>query len=207
MTAALAVISAALALGPLPERGFVLETSAGVQLQSVGGRPVGALPGMNLASDQAVGHKAVLRDRRGRLFALDRRGLRATPFRRGCRTTDVDLVVCARAIKGVTGAPSKVGHWVWAERSPRGDAILAQWSGECEIPVAYLIEQGKLHAFGRESVALGWLAGGDAVVYFPNGPCAGSSQRVRGIYMAQTTNKLQLLLRAKRFAQYLMWGG
>jgi hypothetical protein len=211
MTAALAVISAALALGPMPERGFVLETKAGVQLQSLGGRPLGVLPGMNLAIDQAVAHKAVVRDRRGRLFTFGRRGLRATSFRRGCRTTDVQLTVCRRTIRGangvLTGAPGKIGHWVWAARSPSGKAILAQWSAECEIPVAYILMNGELKAFGRESVALGWLATGEAVVYFPNGPCAGDSQPVRGIYSAQTPSKIQLMLRTKRFAQYLMWGG
>jgi hypothetical protein len=212
MTAALAVISAALALGPLPERGFVLETKAGVQLQSLGGRPLGTLPGMNLAMDQALAHKAALRDRQGRVFVLDRRGLRARQVRRGCRTTDQLLTVCPRKIIGPTGvlarAPGKVGHWVWAERSPSGKAILAQWSAECEVPIAYLLEEGELHAFGRESVALGWLRRtGEAVIHFPNGPCAGDSRPVRGIYSAVSTFKMHLILRTRRFAQYLMWGG
>ena len=211
MTAALAVISAALALAPLPERGFVLETKAGVQLQSLRGRPLGTLPGMNLAIDQAVAHKAAIRDRQGRVFVLDRRGLRSMQFRRGCRRTDRRLTVCLRKIIGPAGvlarAPGKVGHWVWAERSPSGNAILAQWSAECEVPVAYLLEQGELHAFGRESVALGWLPTGEAVIHFPNGPCAGDSRPVRGIYGAVSTFKMQLMLRTRRFAQYLMWGG
>ena len=211
MTLTLALISAALALGPLPERGLALETKAGVQLQSLGGRPLGVLRGMNLAVDQAVAHKAVLRDLRGRLFTLDRRGLRATTVRRGCRATDVRLTVCPHTIRGangtLVGAPGKIGHWVWAVRSPSGGATLAQWSAECEIPVAYLLVDGELQPFGRESVALGWLSTGEAVIHFPNGACAGTSRPVRGIYSAQTTSKTQLLLRTKPFAQYLMWGG
>lgn len=44
---------------------------------------------------------------------------------------------------------------VWAERSPFGDAILAQWSAECEMPIAYRIRNGVLTAYGSpESVAL-----------------------------------------------------
>jgi hypothetical protein len=54
MTLTIAVLSAAFALGPLPERGLALETKAGVKLQSLRGRPVAALRGMNLAMDQAV---------------------------------------------------------------------------------------------------------------------------------------------------------
>ena len=204
-------MSAALTLAPLPERGFALETKAGVQLQSLGGRPLGTLPGMNLAIDQAVAHKAAVRDREGRVFVLDRRGLRTKRFRRGCRTTDLRLTVCPRTIVGPAGvlarAPGKVGHWVWAERSPSGNAILAQWSAECEVPVAYLLVNGKLQAFGRESVALGWLPTGEAVLHFPNGPCGGDSRPVRGIYGAVSTTKMRLMLRTRRFAQYLMWGG
>jgi len=205
MTVALALISAALALGPLPERGFALETRAGVELQSIGGRPLAAWAGLDLAPDQVVAHKLVVRDRRGRLFTLDLRGLRATVTRRGCRTTDVRLVVCPHSIRGVTGAPSKVGHWVWAERSARGDAILAQWSGECEIPVAYLIAHRQRRSFGAETVALGWLPTGEAVVHFRSAGCAASTRS--GIYAAVSTTKMHRLLRTKRFAQYLMWGG
>ena len=211
MTGALALISAALAIGPLPARGLVLETQAGVQLQSLGGRPLANLAGLNLAPDQTIAHKVVLRDRRGRLFVLTGGRLRPTTFRRGCRTTDVRLTVCKRAIRGATGvlagAPSRVGHWVWAVRAPSGNAILAQWSAECEVPVAYLLVHGQLRAFGGESVALGWLPTGEAVIHFPNGPCAGDSQSGRGIYGALSTTKMRLILRTPRLAQYLMWGG
>jgi hypothetical protein len=211
MTVALAVISAALALGPLPERGFALETNAGVQLQSLGGRPLATLRGLDLAQDQAVAHKAVFRDRRGRLFLLAGGSLRRTSLRRGCRTTDVQLTVCPHTIASagrvLARAPSKIGHWVWAERAPRSGAVLAQWSAECEVPVAYLLAHGEVHAFGGESVALGWLPTGEAVIEFPNGPCAGGWSAARGIYAAAGTSKMRLLLRTKRFAQYLMWGG
>lgn len=214
MSGVIAVFSAALslaALPPLPERGLVLETKAGVQLQSLGGRPLGTLRGFDLAPDQAKAHKLVLRDSQGRLFALEGRTLRRQQLRRRCRLTDVELLVCARTIRSRTRvlarAPGKIGHWVWAERAATGGAILAQWSAECEVPVAYLLVHGQLRAFGRESVALGWLPSGEAVVHFPNGPCAGSSRRVRGIYAATSARKMRMLLRTKRFAQYAMWGG
>src|SRR5437762_12459376 len=73
MTGAVAVISAALALGPLPERGLALETPSGGQLQSLGGRPLATLRGLDLAADQAIAHKAVFRDRRGRAVRARRR--------------------------------------------------------------------------------------------------------------------------------------
>jgi hypothetical protein len=84
MVGALALISAAVAtaaLPPLPERGLALETKAGVQLQTMSGKPVASVPAFDLAPDKANGQGLVLRDRRGRLFVLDRNARR---LRRMC---------------------------------------------------------------------------------------------------------------------------
>jgi hypothetical protein len=57
MGAALALVTAALALAslpPLPARGLARETRAGVQLQTLAGRPLATLPGLDLAPDQAI---------------------------------------------------------------------------------------------------------------------------------------------------------
>ena len=211
MPSALALILAAAltSLPSLPQRGFALETRAGVQLQTVSGRPLGTLRGFDLAPDQAVAHRLVVRDRRGRLFAVDRRGMRAVALRRGCRTTDVGLVVCARAIRRdgrvVARAPHGIGHWVWAEHSPSGDAILAQWSAECEVPVAYLVANGRPRKYGDETAALGWLPSGQALVHFRPLGCAGSGRN--GIYAVPRRGEPRLVLRTARFAQYAMWGG
>ena len=125
----------------------------------------------------------------------------------------VQLYACGRTIRSVAGnasvdlrGPPGIGHWVWAEFAPRGDGLLAQWEAECETPQAYLVVNGKLRPYGRESVALGWLRNGDAVVHFPSGPCGGSIH-ARGIYAVPRTGKPRLILRTPRFAQYLMWGG
>jgi len=211
MNAVLGLVLAALALAPLPARGFALETKTGVELQTFSGRPITTLGGLDLAPDEAVAHKLVLRDRRGRLFVLDRKGVRPTAARRACRTTDVRLVVCAQTIRSggriVAKAPRGIGHWVWAERSPSGDAILAQWSAECEVPIAYRIRKGVLTAYGSpESVALGWLPSGEALIHYPSGPCGGS-QVGRGIYAVPQKGSPRLIRRTPRFAQYLMWGG
>jgi hypothetical protein len=222
MIAALGLITASLlstALPPLPERGLVLETAAGVQLRSMQGRPIVTIPGLDLALDKKVSSYLVLRDRRGRLFTLD---FRARAVRRfyeypqhppGCRRTDSQLFVCGRTIRDgsrvVARAPrgSPSGTWVWAERAPRGGGLLAQWLAECETPVAYRIANGRMQAYGRESVALGFMPGGAALIHFPNGPCAGDSRGVRGIYSVPLYANARLVLRTPPFAQYAMWGG
>jgi hypothetical protein len=177
---ALVLAAAVASLPPLPHRGLALETKAGVQLQTTTGRPLGTLPGVDLALDQAVAHRLALRTRRGALYTFDGRTLRPARSRR-------------------------VGHWVWKERSPDGDAVLAQWSGECEIPVAYVIVDGRSSKVGDETVALGWLPSGEALVHFRPLGCAGSGRS--GIYAIARNGRARLVLRTKRFAQYLMWGG
>ena len=178
--AALVLAASLTSLPPLPQRGLALETKAGVQLQTMAGRPLGTLPGLDLALDQAVAHVVVLRSRRGGLYAFDGRTL-------------------------IPRAPHGVGHWVWKERSPTGGAVLAQWYGECEIPVAYLIVNGRRHAIADETVALGWLPSGEALVHFRPVGCSGSGRN--GIHAVPLRGKPRLVLRTPRFAQYLMWGG
>jgi hypothetical protein len=214
----------------LPPRGLARETVAGVELQTLRGRSLGTLAGLNLASDKTVSHSVVLR--RGReLLTLDVHERRIRRFYETastvptCRLTDAlihrELFVCGSAVRKVTygragtrpslrvvaRAPGKVGRWVWAEFAPRGGGFLAQWAAECEVPLAYLVAGGAIRPYGRESAALGWLPSGEALIHFPNGPCAGDSKTVRGIYAVPRTGKPRLILRAARSAQYAMWGG
>jgi hypothetical protein len=248
MTLALAVIVAATALTAppplnpqhlpqLPSRGLARETSPGVELQTMRGRPLGVLRGLHLADDKDSGRGLLLRDRRGRLFVMDfcahrvRRVFPIPPRVPGCRLTDarvnLELLVCGRTVKTalyrpsgakpdlrvVARGPSPVGHWVRAEWAPRGKAFFAQWSAECEVPIAFLVANGVMHPYGGRtirdapsSVALGWLPDGTAVIHFPNGACGGSF-RTPGIYAVPRTGTPRLLLRTPRFDSYWMWGG
>jgi hypothetical protein len=216
-------------LPALPPRGFARDLPVGVQLETMRGRPIGLLRGLRLAPDKAVSHNLLMR--RGRLlFTLDLRRRRVhryfegSPPVPGCRLTDAvirrELWACKRTVRmavfgppgvrpslrTVARAPGPIGHWVWAGFAPGGRAILAQWSAECEVPVAYLVAGWRMRPYGAESVALGWLPSGAAVIHFPNGPCAGSD-RPRGIYAVPRSQEPRLILRTARFASYAMWGG
>jgi hypothetical protein len=247
MSAAIAVFMAAAALAPpqldpdrlprLPARGLALETRAGVELQTMGGRPLGVLEGLDLALDKTVSHALVMRTRRGLLFTLDLHERRVRRFFEGpssvptCRLTDArirrELFVCGTTVRTVrygppgdkptlrvvARAPGKVGHWVWAAYAPRGDAFFAQWSAECEVPIAFLVAGGRVRPYGGdtieeapESMALGWLPSGSAVIHFRKGAC-GETRRSPGIYAVPRTGKPTLLLGTPRFALYSMWGG
>jgi hypothetical protein len=248
MTSVLGVLAAAAALaGPpaldrehlprMPPRGLARETPAGVQLQTLRGRPLGLLPGLDLAPDRTVSHSLVMRSRAGRLFTLDLYERRVRRFFEGpssvptCRLTDArlkrELFVCGSTVRTVTygppgsrpelrvvaRAPGKVGHWVWAGFAPRGPALLAQWSAECEVPVAFLVVDLVLRPYGGatmsdapESTALGWLPNGNAIIHFPKGAC-GRSHRRPGIYSVPPRGAASMLLATPRNALYAMWGG
>ncbi len=248
MTAALGVLAAAAALaGPptldpqhlpqLRQRGLARETKAGVELETMRGRPLGVLKGLDLAPNKATSGGLIMRDRLDRLFVIDLyehrvRQVFEMPQRiRDCRLTDarlqLELLVCGQTVKTarygpagakpklrvVARAPGRVGQWARAEFAPRGDAFLAQWSAECEVPVAFLVAGGVMRPYGGrtlvdapESVALGWLPNGRAVIHFPKGACGGTF-RTPGIYAVPRTGSARLLLRTPQFASYWMWGG
>jgi hypothetical protein len=91
------------------------------------------------------------------------------------------------------------GHWVRVLISPDGSTLLAQWSGECEVPTAFLVpttggtarpvtgENGL-----EESVGLGWSPDGRAVVYVPQGTC-GPGTPVPGLYLVSLAGAATLV--------------
>jgi hypothetical protein len=82
-----------------------------------------------------------------------------------------------------TNPSGPAGYWVYVRAGSRG-RLLAQWSGECESPAAFVIANGKrrpLGASSTESVALGW-SDGRALVHFPTGVCGGTFHGGPGVY-------------------------
>lgn len=96
-----------------------------------------------------------------------------------------------RTIAGpaLRAARGPAGWWRSVTLSPDGRRLLAQWSGECEIPFAYFIDtrSGRANVLGRdhrggqaEAMTLGWL-GNAALVTLPHGACGSSAERP-GVY-------------------------
>jgi hypothetical protein len=221
-------------LPPLPERGLIRQVRGGVVLETMRGRPLGLIRGFQLAIPAGT-HGALLRKPTGGLFGIDlfERRVRPvvpmpTPFA-GCRVADAtprrQLLVCGRHLdvvalrpgaerqrRVVAGPRRGGGHWMWAQFSPDGKAILAQWSGECESPSAYLVAGGRVRPYGGsdavESYALGWLPDGRAVVSFWSGIC-GAGIPTPGVYAVPLQGKPQLLRRFRGHPSPLlaMWGG
>ena len=101
-------------------------------------------------------------------------------------------------------AAGAVGHWAWASSSPDRQTILAQWSAECEVPIAFLVHAdggSPTPVTGEEdwatspvSVALGWTTDGRALVFLPEGPVCGSGAPKPGVYLYSAPGVGRLLL-------------
>jgi len=91
--------------------------------------------------------------------------------------------------RDLAGPAGEVGHWRFALPSPKGDWVLAQWSGECEVPTAYLVAvtSGRLRPIDTNSAAIGWTRQGRAIVGLSGGVC-GEAAKEPGTYLVDPTN-------------------
>jgi hypothetical protein len=200
------VAAAAAALPPaLPPQGLVTRAARGVVLVDLRGRMLGRLDAFRLddVAEPARRPREVLL-RRGRAeYVLGPNGVRRVALLRGgwprtptgCHPGPAPFTICGYPWS-LRARPSTVylrgrkllsrsrGYWRSVELSPDRRRLLLQWSGECEIPTAYLARaDGRgLRAAAAESVALGWTPSGRAVLDLPRGAC-GASFRRPGIYL------------------------
>jgi hypothetical protein len=202
-------------LPTLPAQGIAVERHGGVQLVSTDGRVLATLAGFSI--DRAT-------DRPGPLvlvyrpawYVLDRRGgsLRRISERRGenLRRPD-DPTVSLPPPQGTRYQGEVHGHWRWMQGSPDGGSALAQWSGECEVPTAFVSQGGDPRPVtgertlrgAPESFALGWSIDGRAIVLLPQGPCGSSSDRP-GVYLFRRPGAGRLLVGTRAFSGARMWG-
>jgi hypothetical protein len=102
------------------------------------------------------------------------------------------------------------GRWHFVFASPDGDVALAQWSGECEAPAVYWIEDDAIprSVVDREgfvsSIALGWGADGRALVHAEYGQCGGSGNPP-GVYAFSAPLEGELIFRTGPYTSVKMW--
>jgi hypothetical protein len=210
---------AAIRLPGLPEQGVAVERRGAVELHGFfHGRLLARLPGFHIYHPTAQPSNLVLQ-RGGVFYALGTFGreLRPLPSRRAADRwvgpqdeSGVDLPIPQAA-----GKPM-VGHWRYSTNDSRYyGRVMAQWSGECEVPIAFFFDgdEGELvpvtgepdPADAPESFALGWNVRGQAVVFLPEGACGGSADPP-GVYLFRKAGEGRLLVRTGRLAAARMWG-
>ena len=96
--------------------------------------------------------------------------------------------------------------------TPDGTRRLAQRSGECEVPTAYLVDGADTGsakpAVGSgehpaPSLALGWTSANEAVIHLEASSC-GSSDGVPGLY-AVHEGRMRLIARTDGMSRTQMW--
>jgi hypothetical protein len=104
------------------------------------------------------------------------------------------------------------GYWVFVRVAADRRTLLAQWSGECESPSAFVIGRGgRLDPVGGnrrlESVAAGWSRDGRAIVHFTAGICGQGFHGGPGIYAVGRDRKPQLIVAMRGLQKFAFWGG
>lgn len=208
-------------LGSLPSQGLVVTRGDDVVFVDLSGDVIATLHRFDLAMSSADPKIIVLRDRtwpelEGH-YVLDASAGELRPI--GSREAAWEVVppdsqVMLPPPPGgiVQGTPA--GHWRWAIPSPDGSTLLAQWSGECEVPVAFFVDRatgtmtevtgGGLRD-APESTGFGWSTDGRAVVALWSAVC-GRELDGPGIYLFDRPGHGVLLIRMEPDARAAMWG-
>ena len=187
---------ASIALPWLPPQGVVVERNGGVVFVRLDGGVLAKIHGLRLANPTEAPGAILFRRGGGRWFVLDVAGsvLRPVERARADRLHEVDghaIHLPTPPGMMVNGEPA--GHWRFALLAPDGNRVLAQWSGECEVPRAYVatLQSGPpvpvtgATSDAPESFALGWTRGDRALVLLPEGSCgtgAGSPASMRSMH-------------------------
>jgi hypothetical protein len=178
-------------LGEVPEIGVAVGSGDTVELMDLEGSTVATLPGFALAGNP--GAPGVWLQRDGQYYTLDvgEQALVAVA------ADEARNLIYDEGLQPAVPRPPSAGdldgtggHWRYALESPSG-LTLAQWSGECEVPTAYWIDQaGTARIVTGESdlstapasLALGWSNSGEAIVLVSSGSCGGTAD-LPGIYL------------------------
>lgn len=210
------VATAAIALPWLPPQGVVVERNGGVVFIGLDGRVLAKIHGLRLANPTETPGAILFRRGGGRWFVLDVAGSALRPIERARadRLHEADghaIHLPTPPGMMVNGEPA--GHWRFALLAPDGNRVLAQWSGECEVPLAYIatLQSGApVPVTGDtselpESFALGWTRGDRALVVLPDGAC-GPGVRQPGVYAFDAPGSASMITTVPSTGLARMWG-
>ncbi|MGZ8624011.1 MAG: PASTA domain-containing protein [Actinomycetota bacterium] len=166
----------------LPEAGVVIGFEDSVELVALNGTGVITLDGYTLVGNP--GAPGVRLQRGDRLFSLDveEHALVPVPADEGDPYDEGPAPSLPPPAEAV-GVDAPGGRWRYAVGSG-SDTTLAQWSGECEVPRAFLIDAtGTARVVTGEgdpwsapaSIGLGWF-NGEAVVLVSGSECAAAAE-------------------------------
>jgi hypothetical protein len=142
-------------------------------------------------------------------------GLRATVCGPDHDTDEIWVAGSDGNLRLLSGPAGVVGHWAFALPSPDGRWVLAQWSAECEVPQAYLVNVRtgqRRPVVGGEatSTAMSWTPDNRAVIGLPVSAC-GVGFDQPGTYLVEPKtgrrSRLHAYWQGFRFTGDLRWVG
>jgi hypothetical protein len=197
----LASPSSSVTLPSIPSEGVLIDQAGVATARSLDGTRIVRLPGYSVSRGAIVGSAVWLRDAAGVTWRFEPRARRLV---RSAATFDTDEGL--QALGRLPKPPGeRVGHWRLALAGPHGQ-LLAQWSGECEVPTTYVVSAShRPRLVGRdhtvEALARGWTRAGKPLIEFPDGAC-GSSNSKPGLYQEDRPGQLRLIAAGKAIAYY-----
>lgn len=199
-------------VGALPAEGLAVDLGHEVVLLDMAGRTLHELPGYSLYFNWTVPGEVVLRrDKTFFVLRVERGVFQPLPNEAAAFDLDPQFqshVGLPRPAGSVPGA----GRWAYALPGP-DDLVLAQWSGECEVPNAMFVAAGQTpwavtgerSLPSPESWALGWDDRGRVIVHLEEGECGTSFERP-GIYAFTGPGVGELVYQDHRLSGARMWG-
>jgi hypothetical protein len=201
-------------LGNLPEAGVVVGSGHRVTFVDLEGTTDAILRGFEVAGNPGSPGVWLRQHRNYFLLDVDQGALVPRP------ASEARMVIYDEGREPQLASPptqrhrngEPLGHWRYAYRSSSG-VTLAQWSGECEVPTAYWIdesgtarivtgERSVTHA--PESLALGWSPDQRAVLLLPQGTCGGGANPP-GIYLYSAPGVGRLIFETQPASSADMW--
>jgi hypothetical protein len=200
-------------VGSLPQEGVAVDLGHRVELIDLDGRILARLSGSSLYYDWTVPGDVALRQGDAFFVLREERGVfRLLPNRGAAADLDPQFqrhVGLPRPVHTVPGG----GYWAYALPGPNG-LVLAQWSGECEVPNAMFVAPGQVPvgvtgerrlSRAPESRGLGWDDRGRAIVHLQEGECGTSFERP-GIYAFTGPGVGELVYPDRKLVAARMWG-
>lgn len=187
------------ALPAVPDEGLIVDVAGVATFRSLDGRRQVPIPGFQLAGGIVTGSRTWLVAHDGSTWMVDVGSRRLNRSELDYDATDGLSLL--RSLPRV----ERRGHWRFALPGP-GGKLLAQWSGECEVPTVYVIDHGspRLVSPAGQQVnahARGWTRSGLPVVEFPEASC-GQGLHSPGLYVEMSPGSYRLLARTTQDAAY-----
>jgi hypothetical protein len=209
-------------LAQLPARGIAVDERGGVALVRLDGHVIDHLAGFDLYYEWTVPGEVILRTQgayyvlRTESHVLERLASGKAASALVPQFQDGVDPVAERYLdlEKPDSAPDASGFWAYALRSPNETMLLGQWSGECEVPMAFFLSEtgtdprpvvgGPELIDVPNSRALGWTAHAHAVVHVMDGACGLRGRP--GVYLIDPAGGTELVVRVPTSGGARMWG-